>query len=190
MSFILCYDHVEAGEIFVSEGAEYDISRLKEMWGPTVTSLSLGFSELSDLKKTARADIVYFCDPKIPTNVETYTKLKELVDFCIDNGSILVFDANYTPSTPRNLDIPKSIYEIKGARDCAIEVNSFSKYSGFTGVSLGWTIIPNTLKFSDGSLVSEDYKKMMTTTFIGAYNIDIVKEGASKIVLKGSMACT
>jgi len=124
-----------------------------------------------DLKKTARADIVYFCSPNNPTGAAaTKTQLKELVDFCIKNGSILVFDAAYAPFI-RNPDIPKSIFEIEGARDCAVEVNSFSKYAGFTGVRLGWTVIPNTLKFSDGSLVRDDYNRVMTTAFNGASNI-------------------
>ena len=47
--------------------------------------------------------------------------------------------------------VPKSIYEIEGAREVAIEVNSFSKYAGFTGVRLGWTVVPSELKFSDGT---------------------------------------
>ena len=89
-----------------------------------------------------------------------------------------MFDAAYAPFI-RNPDIPKSIFEIEGARDCAIEVNSFSKYAGFTGVRLGWTVIPNTLKFSDGSLVRDDYNRVMTTAF----------NGASNIVQDGGMAC-
>ena len=47
--------------------------------------------------------------------------------------------------------VPKSIYEIEGAKDVAIEVNSFSKYAGFTGVRLGWTVVPSNLKFADGT---------------------------------------
>lgn len=50
-----------------------------------------------------------------------------------------------------NTGVPKSIYEIEGAKDVAIEVNSFSKYAGFTGVRLGWTVVPSGLKFSDGT---------------------------------------
>ena len=67
--------------------------------------------------------------------------------------------------------MPKSIFEIPGAKDIAIEVNSFSKYTGFTRVRLGWTIIPSELKFSDGSLVKNDFNRVMTTTFNGASNI-------------------
>jgi LL-diaminopimelate aminotransferase len=49
------------------------------------------------------------------------------------------------------IGVPKSIYEIEGAKDVAIEVNSFSKYAGFTGVRLGWTVVPSNLKFADGT---------------------------------------
>ena len=73
-------------------------------------------------------------------------------------------------------DVPKSIYEIEGAEECAIEVNSLSKYAGFTGVRLGWTIVPKALKFKDGTPVANDYNRVMCTAFNGASNI--VQAGA------------
>ena len=75
--------------------------------------------------------------------------------------------------------VPKSIYEIEGAKDVAIEVNSFSKYAGFTGVRLGWTVVPSGLKFSDGTPVRNDWNRVMTTAF----------NGASNIVQSGGLAC-
>merc|ERR1712003_493900 len=93
-------------------------------------------------------------------------------------GSILVFDAAYAPFI-RSKDVPKSIFEVDGARDVAIECNSFSKYAGFTGVRLGWTVIPNTLTFSDGTLVRDDFNRVMTTAF----------NGASNIVQQGGLSC-
>ena len=132
-----------------------------------------------DLEKTARADVVYFCSPNNPTGAAaTMEQLTKLVNFCKDNGSILVFDAAYAPFI-RTPGIPKSIFEVPGARDCAIEVNSFSKYAGFTGVRLGWTVIPDTLTFADGTLVRDDFNRVMTTAF----------NGASNIVQDGGMAC-
>ena len=68
-------------------------------------------------------------------------------------------------------DIPKSIFEIPGAKDVAIEVNSFSKYAGFTGVRLGWTVVPSGLQYADGSSVRNDWNRVMTTAFNGASNI-------------------
>jgi len=90
-------------------------------------------------------------------------------------GSIIVFDAAYAPFI-RSPDVPKSIFEIPGARTCAIEVNSFSKYAGFTGVRLGWTVVPKELTFADGSPVAADYNRIMCTAFNGASNI--VQQGA------------
>ena len=92
--------------------------------------------------------------------------------------SILVFDAAYAPFI-RTPGVPKSIFEIEGAKDCAIEVNSFSKYAGFTGVRLGWTVVPSSLKFKDGTPVKQDFNRVMTTSF----------NGASNIVQAGGMAC-
>jgi aspartate/methionine/tyrosine aminotransferase len=77
------------------------------------------------------------------------------------------------------IGIPKSIFEIEGAKDVAIEVNSFSKYAGFTGVRLGWTIVPENLKYSDGTPVRNDWNRVMTTAF----------NGASNIVQNGGLAC-
>lgn len=124
-----------------------------------------------DLQKTERADVVYFCSPNNPTGAAAnMEQLTSLVNWCIEKGSILVFDAAYAPFI-RTEGIPKSIFEVPNARKCAIEINSFSKYAGFTGVRLGWTIIPKDLKFSDGSLVRDDYNRVMTTAFNGASNI-------------------
>ena len=72
--------------------------------------------------------------------------------------------------------MPKSIYEIPGAEEVAIEVNSLSKYAGFTGVRLGWTIVPKDLVYSDGSPVAADFNRIMCTAFNGASNI--VQAGA------------
>lgn len=99
-----------------------------------------------DIAKSPRADVVYICSPNNPTGVAaTRKQLEETVRICKERGSILVFDAAYAPFI-RSPGVPKSIFEIEGARDVAIEVNSFSKYAGFTGVRLGWTVIPEDLK--------------------------------------------
>jgi LL-diaminopimelate aminotransferase len=129
-----------------------------------------------DLENTPRADVVYFCSPNNPTGAAaTRDQLQKLVDWANKNGSIIVFDAAYAPFI-RSPDVPKSILEIPGARTCSIEVNSFSKYAGFTGVRLGWTVIPKELKFADGSPVAADYNRIMCTAFNGASNI--VQQGA------------
>ncbi|GKY90489.1 hypothetical protein MPSEU_000022700 [Mayamaea pseudoterrestris] len=126
-----------------------------------------------------RADIVYLCSPNNPTGAAaTKEQLEAMVKLCKERGSILVFDAAYAPFI-RTPGVPKSIFEIEGAKEVAIEVNSFSKYAGFTGVRLGWTVVPKDLKFADGTLVSQDFNRVMTTAF----------NGASNIVQGGGMAC-
>lgn len=132
-----------------------------------------------DYASLPRADVVYFCSPNNPTGAAaTKDQLTGLVKACKEKGSILVFDAAYAPFI-RDPEVPKSIFEIEGANEVAIEVNSFSKYAGFTGVRLGWTVIPSELKFSDGTPVRQDFNRVMTTAF----------NGASNIVQGGGMAC-
>jgi len=124
-----------------------------------------------DIDNMPRADIVYFCSPNNPTGAAaTKEQLEKLVKVCKERGSILVFDAAYAPFI-RTEGVPKSIFEIDGAREVAIECNSFSKYAGFTGVRLGWTVVPDELEFSDGSKVRDDFNRVMTTAFNGASNI-------------------
>ena len=124
-----------------------------------------------DLKKAKRTDIIFFCDPNNPTgSVATHDQLRELVDFAKKNKSIIIFDSAYS-SYSSGKNVPRSIYEIDGAKEVAIEVSSFSKSIGFTGVRLGWTIIPNQLKYDDGNSVNKDWNRIMTTIFNGASNI-------------------
>ncbi|CAM9686073.1 unnamed protein product [Ascophyllum nodosum] len=132
-----------------------------------------------DLKSLPQADIIYFCSPNNPTGaVASREQLEALVAHAREKGSIVVFDAAYAPFI-RTPGVPQSIFEIEGARSCCIEVNSFSKYAGFTGVRLGWTVIPDELLFSDGSPVRDDFDRVMSTAF----------NGASNIVQSGGMAC-
>jgi len=124
-----------------------------------------------DLRKLPRADVIFFCSPNNPTGAAaTREQLQQLVSYARKNKSIIIFDAAYNQYiTDKN--IPKSIFEIDNAREVAIEVNSFSKSVGFTGVRLGWTVVPNELKFDDGSPVRNDWNRIMTTLFNGASNI-------------------
>lgn len=132
-----------------------------------------------DIDNIPRSDIIYFCSPNNPTGAAaTKEQLEKLVKVCKERGSILVFDAAYAPFI-RSEGVPKSIFEIDGAREVAIECNSFSKYAGFTGVRLGWTVVPDELTFSDGTKVRDDFNRVMSTAF----------NGASNIVQGGGIAC-
>ncbi|MGP1603042.1 MAG: LL-diaminopimelate aminotransferase [Treponema sp.] len=124
-----------------------------------------------DLSQVSPNSLIYFCSPNNPTGaVSTKQELKTLVDFALGNGCIIVFDAAYREFI-RDSSLPKSIFEIEGARKCAIEINSFSKPAGFTGVRLGWSVVPEELTFSDGTPVNKDWTRVMTTLFNGASNI-------------------
>ncbi|MEY4484964.1 MAG: hypothetical protein RL693_2416, partial [Verrucomicrobiota bacterium] len=92
-----------------------------------------------------KVDLVYLCYPNNPTGaVATRTQLEAWVKYARENGAILLYDAAYEAFI-RDAEIPHSIYEIEGARDCAIEFRSFSKNGGFTGVRCGIVIIPKGL---------------------------------------------
>lgn len=132
-----------------------------------------------DLSKVKKNSIIYFCSPNNPTGaVSTKAELKKLVDFANANGCIIIFDAAYREFI-RDPELPKTIFEIEGSRTCAIEINSFSKPAGFTGVRLGWSVVPKELKYEDGSSVHADWNRVMTTLF----------NGASNIVQAGGIAC-
>ncbi|MGI5071145.1 LL-diaminopimelate aminotransferase [Treponema pectinovorum] len=126
------------------------------------------FPELSKVKKNS---LIYFCSPNNPTGATaTKNQLQTLVDFAISNGCIIIYDAAYSAFI-RDESLPKTIFEVQGAKKCAIEVNSFSKPAGFTGVRLGWSVVPKDLKFADGTSVNRDWNRVMTTLFNGASNI-------------------
>jgi len=96
-----------------------------------------------------KVDILYLCFPNNPTGATiNKAELKKWVDYALKNKSFILFDAAYEAFIQDN-DIPHSIYEIEGAKDCAIEFRSFSKNAGFTGVRCAYTVIPkNLLGFS------------------------------------------
>lgn len=98
-----------------------------------------------------QVDIIYLCYPNNPIGTTlTKAELKKWVDYAIANNSIIFFDAAYEAFI-REEDVPHSIYEIEGARRCAIEFRSFSKTAGFTGVRCGYTIIPDEVTAKDSN---------------------------------------
>ena len=124
-----------------------------------------------DLSKIQKNSVIYFCSPNNPTGaVSTKEDLKKLVDFANKNDCIIIFDAAYREFI-RDPNLPKSIFEIEGSRTCSIEINSFSKPAGFTGVRLGWSVVPKELKYADGTSVHQDWNRIMTTLFNGASNV-------------------
>ena len=89
-----------------------------------------------------RVDVIYLCNPNNPTGtVMKKSELKRWVDYAIENQSIIVYDGAYS-SFVNEPDVPRSIYEIKGAKKVAVEIRSYSKTAGFTGLRCGYTIFP------------------------------------------------
>ncbi|XP_021903811.1 LL-diaminopimelate aminotransferase, chloroplastic [Carica papaya] len=198
---------IEEDDIFVSDGAKCDISRLQVVFGSNVTmavqdpsypayvdsSVIMGQTEhfqkefekyqnieymrcnpengfFPDLSTTGRTDIIFFCSPNNPTgSCATREQLTQLVQFAKNNGSIIVYDSAYAMYISD--DNPRSIFEIPGAKEVAIETSSFSKYAGFTGVRLGWTVVPKQLLFSNGFPVAKDFNRIVCTCFNGSSNI-------------------
>jgi LL-diaminopimelate aminotransferase len=128
-------------------------------------------------------DVIYLCYPNNPTGTTlTRDQLKVWVDYALAHGSLILFDSAYE-SFIRSENVPHSIYEIPGARKCAIEFRSFSKTAGFTGVRCGYTVIPKELMGHDenGREVSMNHLwlRRQTTKFNGASYV--AQRGAAAI---------
>ncbi len=189
---------ISAEEVFISDGAKCDIGRLQLLFGqdttisvqdPTYpvyvdTSVLCGkspdtiympctpendfFPNLNNLPST---NLIYFCSPNNPTgSVATKKQLQDLVDFARANHSLIIFDSAYSCFI-QDPSLPRSIYEIDGAKEVAIEVGSFSKMAGFTGIRLGWCIVPIELRFSNGTSLHQDWFRIVSTFFNGASNL-------------------
>ena len=138
-----------------------------------------GFSPTPPQQKV---DLIFLCTPNNPTGVvATREELKTFVDYALKNKAVIIFDAAYSEYI-RDEHLPKSIYEIEGAKKCAIEIQSFSKSAGFTGVRLGWTVVPRELTVEDSSKgeLNQCWNRRQTTMFNGASNI--AQEGGLAIL--------
>jgi len=132
---------------------------------------------------TQKVDLIYLCFPNNPTGATaTKAHLQAWVDYAKTNGSIIFFDAAYEAFIT-DPTLPHSIYEIEGARDCAIEFRSFSKNAGFTGTRCALTVVPKTLKgkSADGSEVDlwKLWNRRQSTKFNGVSYI--VQRGAEAV---------
>ncbi len=112
-------------------------------------------------------DLIYLCYPNNPTGTTlTKDQLQKWVDFAVENGSVIIFDAAYEAYISRD-NVPHSIYECEGAKQCAIEIRSFSKRAGFTGLRLGYAVVPKDLVFN-GQSINTMWARRQTTKFNGA----------------------
>ncbi len=193
---------LSAEEVFVSSGASDELGNILDLFDKSSTALVIepaypayvdanimagrriihysssqenGFAPEPD--PSLKADIIYICSPNNPTGaVFTKEKLKKWVDFANDNGSVILFDAAYEAFI-EDEDIPHSIFEIDGARACAIEICSLSKTAGFTGTRLGYTVIPKELE-----------RRTMSLNDMWVRNRTTKSNGVSYILQKGAAA--
>ncbi len=161
---------LSADEVFVSSGASDELGDLLDLFdrknsalviepaypayvdantmaGREIIHLTSGKENgfLPDPGEDDKADILYICSPNNPTGaVFSYEQLQKWVDFANENGSVILFDAAYEAFIEE--DLPHSIFELEGAKTCAIEICSLSKTAGFTGTRLGYTVIPKELQ--------------------------------------------
>lgn len=188
---------VSADEILVSDGAKCDCGNFQELFGTDVTvavgdpvypvyvdtNVMAGRHDIRLLPCTREngfvpgpegcaADIVYLCYPNNPTGaVATKAQLQAWVDWANAKKALIVFDAAYEAFI-RTPGIPHSIYECAGAKTCAVEIRSFSKTAGFTGIRCGYTVVPDGLVAyaADGTAVPlrPMWTRRQTTKFNGA----------------------
>nr|HPG56051.1 LL-diaminopimelate aminotransferase [Candidatus Enterocola sp.] len=129
-----------------------------------------------------KVDIIYLCYPNNPTGVAlNKIELKKWVDYALENQAIIIYDGAYAAYIKED-DIPHSIYEIKGAKKCAIEIRSYSKTAGFTGLRCSYTIVPKDI--IGYTLMNEKIKvnKLWNRRATTYYN------GTSYIVQRGAEA--
>lgn len=135
-------------------------------------------------------DLIYLCSPNNPTGAVMSKKdLKKFVDYAKKHKAIIIFDAAYAAFI-QDPALPRSIYEIPGAKHCAIEINSFSKCAGFTGVRLGWTIVPKDLQAQDTSKgeINAMWQRRQATLFNGVSNI-VQEGGLALLTPQGKRDC-
>ena len=182
---------LELNEIFISDGAKSDLGNILDLFdiNNTVlipnpvypvyvdTNLMAGrkivfidANEENDFlpmpDDAINADLIYICSPNNPTGaVYNREQLTQWVDYALQNNAIILFDSAYESFIDDN-NLPKSIYEIKNAKKCAIEFCSFSKTAGFTGTRCGYTVVPKDLVF-DGMSLNKMWLRRQTTKFNG-----------------------
>ena len=140
---------------------------------------------LPEPSEEIKADLLYICSPNNPTGaVFSRNQLQAWVDFANENDSIILFDAAYEAFI-EDETLPHSIYELDGAKTCAIEICSLSKTAGFTGTRLGYTVIPKALN-RNGMNLNEMWVRNRTTKTNGVSYI-IQKGGAAVFTEEGQM---
>lgn len=194
---------LQADEVFISDGAKSDLGNILDLFDRDNTVLvpdpvypvyvdtnimagrkliyaaanrENGFLPMPD--PSVKADIIYICSPNNPTGaVYNAEQLKQWVDYALDCGAVILFDAAYEAFIT-DPSLPRSIYEVAGAERCAIEFCSLSKKAGFTGTRCGYTVVPHALVM-DGTSLNRMWLRRQTTKFNGVPYI--VQRGAAAV---------
>lgn len=201
---------VALSEIFVSDGAKSDLGNILDIFSkenvilvpdpvyPVYVDTNVmagrkviyadateqnGFLPMPDYK--INCDVIYICSPNNPTGAAyTRSQLKEWVDYANKKGAVILFDAAYECFITDS-SLARSIFEIEGAKTCAIEFCSFSKIAGFTGTRCGYTVIPHALE-KDGMNANKLWLRRQSTKFNGVPYI--VQKGAAAVFTKEGMS--
>ncbi len=195
--------NLDLEEIFISDGAKSDVGNILDIFGkdnvvlipdpvyPVYVDTNVmagrqvqfmnaseenGFLAMPDPE--IHADIIYMCSPNNPTGaVYNKEQLKIWVDYAIANDAVILFDAAYEVFVADE-SLPRSIFEIEGADQCAIEFGSFSKTAGFTGTRCGYTVVPMNL-VREGQSLNKLWLRRQTTKFNGVPYV--VQRGAEAV---------
>jgi LL-diaminopimelate aminotransferase len=155
---------------------EYDAQQ--QGWSNIYYMPTTAENDFSPALPTTPVDVIYLCSPNNPTGtVLNAQQLKAWVDYANANDAIILFDAAYERFITEE-GVPHSIFEVEGARTCAIEFRSFSKTAGFTGARCGYTVVPKTL-IREGQSLHAMWNRRQTTKFNGASYI--IQKGAAAI---------
>ena len=193
-------------EIFISDGAKSDLGNILDLFSqdnvvlvpdpvyPVYVDTNVmagrkiiyadaneanGFLPMPDY--SVDADLIYICSPNNPTGAAyTVGQLKEWVDYATKKGAIILYDAAYECFVESE-GLARSIYQVEGAKNCAIEFCSFSKMAGFTGTRCGYTVVPEAIE-KDGLSVNKMWLRRQTTKFNGVPYI--VQRGAAAVFTK------
>ena len=201
---------IEDDEVFVSSGASDELGDILDLFdrsssalviepaypayvdanviaGRRIVHLSSGRENgfLPDPPENKHADLLYICSPNNPTGaVFGREQLKKWVDYANAHEAVILFDAAYEAFI-EDTEVPRSIFELEGAKTCAIEICSLSKTAGFTGTRLGYTVIPRKL-IRDGMSFNEMWIRNRTTKTNGVSYI-IQKGGAAVFTSEGQL---
>ncbi|MEE8715691.1 MAG: LL-diaminopimelate aminotransferase [Coriobacteriales bacterium] len=183
---------VGVDEVFISDGAKSDLGNFLDLTASDAVALIpdpvypayvdtnlMNGHQVRYVHSTAEsgyiakpddsidADLVYICSPNNPTgSVYGADDLAAWVQYALDHQALIIFDSAYETFI-RTPGLPHTIYEIDGAERCAVEISSFSKMAGFTGVRCGFTVVPKTLTVAGSADLNQMWRRRQNTKFNG-----------------------